>query len=707
MVERNRERRWGSKFVVGLLVMAGLLWTPSFARASTSLAEDLEVQAWYRVRNTFQTDGKEHFDWVQWRNEAFIWLTYDNMVENGKLKALGDLSIPFVQNAGVSGRYRIRVDPVYYLRHHYEHMYDEDHQSDFFQPENGFRDVYIDMKHGQIGPGTLSTRWGYQQIVWGESDLYRSLDIINPLRLDQNFPIGEKFDEFRLPILATKFLYELGNMGTWLSDTAIEGYYTPRFRNGLTHLIDEGSSARVEFQERGCIGANGQLLDYTPENCAHATKFLPYRPYWTGSRRFQNPWSISLGGNNSRINAADYACATQSCRPDVPGERISLLVNLPKGDGHHHSRGTDPGQWSAGGVRFLAKTVLGVDFSLNYLFQPNLYADTNPNHPTLVYGDNVAGAAGTFQEGLLRCLSPSGKAGVGRNGQTNSNGNPPGGTVILQGADLYGYDFPGRRIDAKGNPLPNAKQKQASRQPFTVCTNGFSHKQMWTNVIGATATYNDFDYTGAVFRLEESYSTKEGLNKRVSGYGKTFTPSPEMVANSAARHGKILVDTPVWRSMLGFDLVSALGNYRPFAWTKHLPGDFGTQQSFFTFQWLMMHNFQNLTNNMCNWNFAMGIGEKGTGCRPYRWNHFFTFAWAGNGFFHGKLEQRLAVALEPRGQQWLLYGQWWWRQFMDTPLDLSFGTSWFPSSRMDNSWVLLNYFSNRNLLWVEGTYYIL
>jgi hypothetical protein len=714
MVERNRERRWGLRFFVGLLIMAGLVWVPSFAGATTTLAEDVEVQAWYRVRNTFQTDGKEHFDWVQWRNEAFIWLTYDNMVQDGKLKALGDLSIPFVENAGVSARYRIRVDPVYYLREHYRNIYDENNQSDFFEPENGFRDLYIDMKHGQIGPGRLSTRWGYQQIVWGESDLFRSLDIINPLRIDQNFPIGEKFDEFRLPILATKFLYEIGNMGTWLSDTAIEAFYTPRYRNGLTHLIDEQQGARIPFQERGCLGANGQLLDYTPENCAHATHFLPYRPWWLGNRRVQNPWSLSRGGNNSRIDAADYYCVTQRCAPDVPGDRGTLIVNLPTGGFHKHSRGTNPDLWNAGGVRFLAKTGIGVDFSLNYLFLPVLFANSNPaNHPPDVYGDGIPGAVGTFQEGLLRCLSPSGKQGVGRNGQTNDKT-----FVALVGADLGGYNWPERRLDAKGNPLPTAKQKQATRSSTTLCSNGFNYQHNFTHVIGFTATYNDFDYTGAVFRLEESLSTREKVDKKAIGWANNFAPSPQVVANRARINNRLLLSTPVWRSMVGFDLVSALGNYGPFAWTRRLPGGIGTQQSFFTFQWLTQYVFEGITNNMCNWNFAMGIGpsqpSEGNpvrpairGCTTKHWNNFFTFAWAGNGFFNGKLEQRMAVALEPRGKQWLLYGQWWWRGFMDTPVDLSFGTSWFPSSRMDNSWTLLNYFVHRNLLWVEGTYYIL
>ena len=96
-----------------------------------------------------------------------------------------------------------------------------------------------------------------------------------------------------------------------------------------------------------------------------------------------------------------------------------------------------------------------------------------------------------------------------------------------------------------------------------------------------------------------------------------------------------------------------------------------------------------------------------SGCRNYHWNHFLTLGFSGQGYFRSKLEQRLAVAYEPRGKQTLLYGQWWWRDFYNLPVDLSFGLSWFPSSRMDNSWTLLNYYTNRNQMWLEATYYLL
>ncbi|HEV8718280.1 MAG TPA: hypothetical protein VGX03_36370, partial [Candidatus Binatia bacterium] len=60
--------------IVGILTGSRAVW------ATTRFGDDIEVQAWYRMRHTFQYDRKGHFDWVQWRNEAFVWLNYENMV---------------------------------------------------------------------------------------------------------------------------------------------------------------------------------------------------------------------------------------------------------------------------------------------------------------------------------------------------------------------------------------------------------------------------------------------------------------------------------------------------------------------------------------------------------------------------------------------------------------------------------------------------
>ena len=83
----------------------------------------------------------------------------------------------------------------------------------FTFPENGFREMNLDVDFGDVMGHRLSMKLGKQQIVWGESDLFRSIDIANPLRLDQNQAVGEAFEDFRSPIWAIKFLYDIGNVG--------------------------------------------------------------------------------------------------------------------------------------------------------------------------------------------------------------------------------------------------------------------------------------------------------------------------------------------------------------------------------------------------------------------------------------------------------------------------------------------------------------
>src|SRR5262249_54941826 len=162
--------------------------------------------------------------------------------------------------------------------------------------------------------------------------------------------------------------------------------------------------------------------------------------------------------------------------------------------------------------------------------------------------------------------------------------------------DLRGYDWPERRLDAKGNLLPSAKQPQAARQKYTVCAFGPKHTMRNTHVLGFTSTYNDFDYTGAVFRLDESVSTNEYMNRFPAGYG---------IQGTHTNPGRTLFhQQAVWRSMLGFDLFSALRNYRGLHWTRSLPGKLGEVPFFLSFQWLLLY-YPTTSNNFCNYNNAV------------------------------------------------------------------------------------------------------
>jgi len=733
MSRRTASGRRQVVFSVLLGIVSLLTWCTG-VWATTQLG-NVELQAWYRQRNTFQTDGGEHVSWAQWRNEFFAWMVYENLVEQGKL--FNQIEVPLVESAALNARYRFRADPVFSVRDHFEKLYEREERESFIFPENGFRDLFLDMDFGQVGPGSLSMRVGNQQIVWGESDLFRSLDVINPLRIDQNQAVGEKFDEFRSPILAFKALYTIGNIGQYFSDVAIEPFYSPRWRSGASDLLLEGVF-RLPHNIKGCLDNNDRLIEYDVVRCSErradgTRQFIQRRPGWLGSRRMQHPYSIFTRGPNPRAGTPDFLCLDSViCSPDVFGHRASFIADIRKGNDERALNGIN-GMTQSAGVRVLGKTWFNVDFSLNYIFQPtgpNGVFDINeilsgpggppaPFRSDIFYGDpDVAMAtfglppealSGNFQEGLRRCLSDGGKTGEGGSNAT-----------ILFGADLLGYNQPDRfgpkgALDANGNARPG--KHQAARPPFTFCLPGVQ-EYSWTHVAGFTGTYNDFDYTGAIFRFEQSYTTKEPIRAYPPLFGRRRNDpaTARLVSDDFDKY------TGVWRSMVGFDLFRSLPFFR------YVPGispGFYTQAWFISGQWLMENYWNNVANNFCS--NVDNIGGVTSGavdtfeaanpglraypnrqCRRYRWNHLLTLVLANNGLFGSKLETRNAVAFEPRDEQLLFYTQNWWRGLFGIPnLEASFGIAWYAGSSLGDSWSSLQHFADRDQIWFEFTYYLL
>ncbi len=710
---------------VGVVFLLGLFLWPSFALATTQVG-NVVLQAWYRQRHTFHTDGGDHIQWSQFRNELFGWLVYDDIVEDGLL--FNRVKVPLVKYAVFNARYRFRYDPVYQIKDHFDNLYNGDEKDNFIIPENGFLDITLDLDFEKVGPGNLSLRIGQQQIVWGESDLYRSLDIINPLRIDQNGPVGEKFDEFRSPIWAAKILYDIGTIGTLLSDVAIEPWFTPRMRDITTDLLLE-DGFRLPARITACLDESGNEIPFEIGRCSQVRSptgervFVQQRPSWVGQRRKRHPWSIFAADGNSESNTIDFACITQTCSADQVGERASAWVNLVKSRDAHVLKGSGRHS-SAGGIRVLAKTFFNLDFSINYLFLKVGTTGAADLNKTLVpYGDADVNATldtpfdleGNFEEGLRRCVADS-----GNQHETQSKGRGARVGTILVGADLRGYNHPDRfqsnnpngALDGSGNPVPG--RHHSTRVPYTFCVPAM-HDILWTHVVGLTATYNDFKYTGAVFRFEQSFSSKEPIRPHPTGVARRFTdtPSEENLRNN------FIKTTRVWRSMVGFDMVQAFDSlkYIPF-----MPKTMYQNSSFFTGQWLMENYWDNRANSFCQNTDHLGIGlnEKearatgvrgargDSGCRRYRWNHLLTFAWAGYGFFGGRLETRNAIVMEPRSRSMLLFTQNWWRNlFGYRALEASFGVGWYPGSGIRDDWTGLSNYQSRDQFWFEMTYYIL
>lgn len=672
MVERQNYWRASLKNILRLFVLGWLIWLPTMAGATTRVGNS-EIQLVYEMQHAFQFDGDKDLEWVQWRNELRVEYQYEDLVEDYQL--FNKVSIPFIRRADFSLLYRGRFDPVYLIRDKYRRLYTDDQQRHYAVPENDIREINLDADFGDVFGHKLSMRFGRQQIVWGESDLFRSIDIVNPLRIDQNGFVGEAFEDFRTPIWAVKFLYDIGNIGTTFSNIGIETFYTPRWRPGTNHLILEGG---WDLQYR-----DPRLYSEPDANGNRSNRLGPNKKYG----RVRNPWSLFRVGPNAKTDAPDFGCNNLRCSPDVANDRVSFIYNI---DGSRHQiRGT---KWenSMVGTRILGKAFDNFDFTLNYLFKradaaalveygeawdinqlgPNGQGTgaLRPDFPIFL----ARGAGGTIeQENMFfdRCMRQNQAA-------------------FLVGADVYGYN-----TDANPNNDRNGT--------FCLPT---AHYYPWTHVAGFTTTYNDFDYTGAVFRLEQSWSTNEPRNfaarnspaqLQINGEGldENGNPCPAGVLTCPGRKAitkKAKSGTAVWRSMIGFDLLRT--------W-QFLPGTFGRDQWFLTGQHLMTYQNNNRPS-------ALNAFTNAPFDRHQRWEHLFTLS--GSGFFaRGKLEPLWAYAYSPNAKQHLILLQAYWHGLYFRYLDLFAGMALYPSSRFQTDASFLNYYADRDTFWIRLQYYLL
>ncbi len=93
---------------------------------------------------------------------------------------------------------------------------------DKFKQSYKLWECYVDMSHGP-----LFFRVGRQNLSWGETDIFRLLDLINPLDNTFGGPF-EDLDDRRVPLWMLRGSYNLGNVGP-VSSLTMEGFWVPGF----------------------------------------------------------------------------------------------------------------------------------------------------------------------------------------------------------------------------------------------------------------------------------------------------------------------------------------------------------------------------------------------------------------------------------------------------------------------------------------------
>ena len=86
--------------------------------------------------------------------------------------------------------------------------------------EYKLREIYTDLAFPP-----LSFRIGRQQVVWGETDNFRALDVINPLDLRWHWS-RESWEDIRIPLWMVRSIYDIGKIGP-LEESFVEGVWIP------------------------------------------------------------------------------------------------------------------------------------------------------------------------------------------------------------------------------------------------------------------------------------------------------------------------------------------------------------------------------------------------------------------------------------------------------------------------------------------------
>jgi hypothetical protein len=160
-------------------------------------------------------------DLVQWRNLATFEIDHDLKYLTRQLDILYPLKALKIRSKyHIVGRfmyeavYNVGPEPFRDVR-------DQDKENiDNFKQAYDLWECYLDLSRG---PAFI--RIGRQNLAWGETDLFRLLDGINPLDNTFGGPF-EDLDDRRIPLWMIRGSYGLGRVGP-ISSFSIEGFWVP------------------------------------------------------------------------------------------------------------------------------------------------------------------------------------------------------------------------------------------------------------------------------------------------------------------------------------------------------------------------------------------------------------------------------------------------------------------------------------------------
>ena len=228
----GRSSRSQAVLALSLLALctAAAIRTPAFA---TQKFGPLELSGNLETQNLVRHPTTDKFQFIQNRNTVRLRVDYD-WLQDGLL--IGKIDVPFIERSKLFLLYRGVYDGVYDIaptdRQVGQERFDDiiggslsrlsNNTRTGFKLENTLREAYVDLK---VKDAPLSFRLGRQQVIWGESDQFRIMDIWNGLDTTWHFQ-QESWDNIRVPLWLGKGLWDMGEVGP-ISNAFLEVVYNP------------------------------------------------------------------------------------------------------------------------------------------------------------------------------------------------------------------------------------------------------------------------------------------------------------------------------------------------------------------------------------------------------------------------------------------------------------------------------------------------
>jgi hypothetical protein len=224
------------------LVVLGFALYPAISFAIVDVAENVELEGFVKAQNILRTPKFADAELIMQRNTAQIEGKYYFLKEG---VAFNRFSTGSLEEATFSFIGRAVYDSVYDIRDDYSGLNG--------RSEAELREAFVDFV---LPPFTL--RLGRQQVVWGETDNFRALDVINPLDLGWHWS-RESWEDIRIPLWMARGIYDIGKIGPF-EEAFLETIWIPMdFRR---NKVETNPRRPWAFTGAGLAGvANSVVID--------------------------------------------------------------------------------------------------------------------------------------------------------------------------------------------------------------------------------------------------------------------------------------------------------------------------------------------------------------------------------------------------------------------------------------------------------------